>query len=152
QQMSYSAQIREKEARVRAAFDAPVQPIIPAKSTFRYRNKMEFTFSENRGGAKYLGLRIAQAGAYAFNVEECHLGPPWFAETVASVRTWWQESGLQAYYPPKDAGTLRYLTLRASMHTGQKMAVLNVSGRPEFAPTRARLDAFVRAVDPGMSV
>jgi len=153
QQIGYEAQLREKQRRVQTAFgSSEVQPIIPARTPFRYRNKMEFTFSENRAGAKYLGLRIAQAGAYAFNVEECHLCPEWFSEKLAAVRAWWENSGLQAYYPPKDAGTLRYLTLRAGMRTGQKMAILNVSGRPEFAPTRSQLDEFVRALGPDISV
>jgi 23S rRNA (uracil1939-C5)-methyltransferase len=153
QQMAYEAQLKEKEARIRSAFgpDAPLRPIIPAVSPFRYRNKMEFTFSENRAGTKYLGLMIAQAG-YVFNVEECHLGTSWFNEVLGKTRAWWEASGLQAYYPPKDQGTLRYLTLRQATRTGQKMAILNVSGRPEFAPTRVQLNAFVEAVGEGVSI
>lgn len=54
--------------------------------------------------------------------------------------------------PPKDTGTLRYLTLRDAVRTGQKMAVLNVSGRPEFAPTQSDLERFAKAFDEGVSV
>jgi 23S rRNA (uracil1939-C5)-methyltransferase len=149
--MAYAAQLRQKEERVRKAFKnlCPVSfgsPIIPCETPFRYRNKMEFSFSENRGGARYLGLMIAQAEPYVFNVSECHLCPSWFSAVLNSIRTWWETSGLKAYYPPADTGSLRYLTLRYGVRTEQKMAVLNVSGHPDFAPNRSQLDGYVSAV------
>jgi 23S rRNA (uracil1939-C5)-methyltransferase len=146
QQMAYPAQLKAKESRVKAAFERPCDPIIPSVSSFAYRNKMEFTFSENRAGQKYLGLMIAQAEPYVFNLTECHLTNPWFAEVLGSVRAWWESSGILAYFPPGDRGSLRYLTLREAMRTGQKMAILNVSGNPEYALTRAQLDAYTAAV------
>src|SRR3990167_2205382 len=97
QQMSYSAQLKEKELRVQKAFKRPTDPIIPCEKPFGYRNKMEFTFSENKAGQKYLGLMIAQAEPYVFNLTECHLANPWFAKVVNSVRTWWESSTIKAY-------------------------------------------------------
>lgn len=146
QQMSYEAQLKEKERRVKKAFGQDPNPIIACQNPFGYRNKMEFTFSENRAGQKYLGLMIAQAEPYVFNLTECHLTSSWFADTVSAARTWWESSSLKAYFPPKDNGSLRYLTLREAVRTQQKMAILNVSGNPEFALTRPDLDGFVRAV------
>ncbi len=148
QQMDYTAQLREKTQRVIEAFGSafPVQPIIAASDIFRYRNKMEFTFSENRGGTRYLGLMIAQAEPYVYNTEECHLCNQWFSDVLNAVREWWGSSGLKAYNPPKDEGTLRYITLREAVRTGQRMAILNVSGNADFAPTRESLNSFVEAV------
>lgn len=147
QQVRYETQLQEKQKRVEEAFDGhSVLPIMACDSPFGYRNKMEFSFSQNRGGDRYLGLMIAQAGPYVFNLSECLLGPSWFAKAVNAVRSWWESSALQAYFPPKDTGTLRYLTLREAFRTGQKMAILNISGRPEFAPSRADLDGFVAAI------
>jgi 23S rRNA (uracil1939-C5)-methyltransferase len=151
QQMDYFAQLKEKERRVAKAFgnNFPVDPILPCEKIFAYRNKMEFSFSQNRGGDRYLGLMIAQAEPYVFNVTECHLCSSWFTEALTAVRHWWSESKLQAYCPPLDTGTLRYLTLRESFRSGRKMAILNVSGRAEFAPSRADLDRFVAALQQG---
>jgi 23S rRNA (uracil1939-C5)-methyltransferase len=148
QQMDYPAQLREKMKRVREAFGTAVaiEPILPASQIFRYRNKMEFTFSENRGGMKYLGLMIAQAEPYVYNTEECHLCNRWFSDVLNATRTWWEKSGLKAYNPPKDEGTLRYITLREAIRTGQKMVILNVSGNAEFAPSRSSLDSFVETI------
>lgn len=155
QQMAYSAQLKEKEQRVKKAFEQDPDPIIPSPIAFHYRNKMEFTFSENRAGQKFLGLMIAQAEPYVFNLTECHLTNPWFGNVLSSVRSWWESSEIKAYYPPADVGSLRYLTLREGMRTGHKMAILNVSGNPEFALNRAQLDSFVQSVrvhDENMSV
>jgi 23S rRNA (uracil1939-C5)-methyltransferase len=147
QQMSYDAQLKQKQERVQKAFKGEaVSPIIASPKQFGYRNKMEFTFSENRGGQKYLGLMIAQAEPYVFNLTECHLTSGWFSEVLGAVRGWWEASGVKAYYPPADTGSLRYLTLREGIRTNQKMAVLNVSGNSEFALSRPQLDAFVEAV------
>lgn len=146
QQMAYEAQLKQKEERVRQAFNRVPDPIIPCATPFGYRNKMEFTFSENRAGQKFLGLMIAQAEPYVFNLTECHLANPWVAGALGAVRSWWESSDIKAYNPPYDTGSLRYLTLREGMRTGQKMAVLNVSGNSEFALTRAHLGGYVAAI------
>lgn len=148
QQMSYPAQLQQKQERVEKAFQKqiPVDPILPCDNPFGYRNKMEFSFSENRAGTRFLGLMIAQAEPYVFNVTECHLPSSWFTEVLAQVRHWWEQTAVKAYHPPVDTGSLRYLTLREGSRTGQKMVILNVSGNPEYALTRAQLDLFVQAV------
>lgn len=158
QAMAYEAQLRHKQERILDVFqgqigsDTTVLPSIPCETPWGYRNKMEFSFSENRAGAKYLGLMIAHAEPYVFNVEHCHIAPTWMSECLGRVRTWWEASGIQAYYPPKDSGSLRYLTLRESVRLGQKMAVLNVSGNPEFAPPKEQLEKFVEAVGDGVGI
>ena len=146
--MSYNAQLKEKMRRVEKAFGGrfPVDPILSCENPFGYRNKMEFTFSQNAAGARFLGLMIAQAEPYVFNLSECHLCPPWFAAAASSVRTWWEGSSLKAYYPPKDSGSLRYLTLREALRTRQKMAVLNVSGHPDFAPSPSDIEAYAESI------
>lgn len=148
QQLSYNAQLREKTARVEAAFGGafPVDPILPCDEPFGYRNKMEFTFSQNGAGERFLGLMIAQAEPYVFNLSECHLCPEWFAAALRSVQRWWEKTELKAYFPPKNSGTLRYLALREAIRTKQKMAVLNISGHPDFAPSRGDLEGFAEAI------
>lgn len=152
QQMSYDAQLRVKEERVRSAFQSPVSPILPSPRLFGYRNKMEFSFSENRAGAKFLGLMIAQAEPYVFNVETCHLCPPWFNAVLAEARVWWETSNFPTYNPRRGTEGLRYLTLRQAFRTEQKMVVLNISGHPD-APSipPEQIDAFVLAVQRALS-
>jgi 23S rRNA (uracil1939-C5)-methyltransferase len=148
QQMALQAQEKEKERRVEEAFGIAPRPILGAADPWRYRNKMEFTFSENRAGERFLGLMIAQAEPYVFHLHECHIAPASFALFLGKVRSWWHETGLPAYFPPDDRGTLRYLTLRAN-RKGDRLILLNVSGRPEFAPKQEHLDAFKALLSPG---
>src|SRR3954466_9818041 len=63
QVMRYPAQLRDKEAQVRDALerigrfeDPPVEPIVPAVSEWRYRNKLEYSFGEDESGELVLGF------------------------------------------------------------------------------------------------
>ncbi len=149
QQMAYVAQLKRKEALVADLFKRPVAPIIACENPFEYRNKMEFSFSENRAGQKFLGLMIAQAEPYVFNVERCHLCKGCFSDVLSATRSWWEQSGVLAYHPARDEGTLRYLTLREATRTGQKMIVLNIAGRSELSMEKMRehlYEGFLKAV------
>lgn len=111
---------------------------------------MEFSFSQNKAGDRFLGLILRQSRGKVFNLEECFIAPAGYAEILARVRTWWENSNLPAFHFRSGKGTLRTFTLRG---TRQKMAILTVSGNPEFAPSETHLKQFVEALgDPSMSV
>ena len=109
QALAYEAQVSEKEKVVKNLFPQAA-PMIRCDAPWRYRNKMEFSFSEDRQGNRYLGLMMARGRV--IDLEECHLCPEEFSETLDQVRKWWITSGLRAYHPPSNRGTLRTLTLR----------------------------------------
>lgn len=102
-----------------------MEKVLPCEPSWRYRNKMEFSFSQARSGEKFLGLMKSRGKVE--NLTECHLTHPWFVEALCSVRAWWLDNSLTAYHPPINQGHLRTLTLREGTHTGEKMAVLTVS-------------------------
>lgn len=152
QHLDYEAQLREKQTFIEKTFAPLLQassvtlhPIIPCKGFWQYRNKMEFSFSQNLAKDPFLGLMIAGARSKVLNLEECHLTAPWFIKVLSSVREFWKESGLSAYHM-SDRGSLRTLTLREGKKTQDKMAMLTVSGNPAYSLTRKQLDAFVQAV------
>ncbi len=158
QHTSYEDQLQSKEDFVRQCF-APILteqvdicPIVPCAEPWHYRNKMEYSFSSDAAGEKYLGLVIDSSKGKVFNMSECHLTNPWFVDALKSVKQWWSESGLDAYHPYRDTGSLRTLTLREGRRTGDRMAILTVSGNPEYALTKKHLEslvAFLRdAVEP----
>lgn len=153
QQMDYAEQLKEKQRRIEALFSsflekdgALLHPILPCSTPWHYRNKMEYSFSQNREGEKFLGLVLADTKGRVFNLEECHLTNVWFPKTLAAVRAWWLATDLQAYHLHKNIGSLRTLTLREGAKTGDKMALLTVSGNPDFRLTKSQLDGFVEAV------
>ncbi len=147
QQIDYAEQLQRKQESVKKLFNpAILHEILPCPDPWRYRNKMEYSFSQNKAGEHFLGLMIAKSRGHVFNLEECYLTAPWFAQVLGSVRTWWKNSGLKAYHPYSNTGSLRTLTLREGRRTGDKMAILTVSGQPEFALNRAQLSGYVQAI------
>jgi 23S rRNA (uracil1939-C5)-methyltransferase len=150
QQMDYAAQLSHKESELHAAFSplfsGKICPIIPASSPWMYRNKMEYTFSQDREKNRFLGLMKVHTKGRVEPITECYLAPEWFISLLAEVRLWWEESNLLAFHLHNNTGSLRTLTLREGKKTGQKMVILTVSGCAEYALHRKHLDAFVTCV------
>ena len=147
QHMPYKAQAAFKEEKIKKLFSQYVPfilPLIEAHSEWNYRNKMQWSFSQDLEGNTFLGLVLHAARGRVCNITECHLVPSWMVELVAKVREWWVDSSLTAYYPPKNSGTLQALTCREGSGAGDRVVILTVSGSPEFAIKRRQLDSFVQ--------
>ncbi len=151
QQMDYAAQLQEKQHRVKALFspllspEVECMPILACADPWRYRNKMEFSFSQNRAGEKFLGLIIAGSKGHVLNLTECHLVSEWYIQLLGNIRAWWESSGLGAYRM-NDTGTLRTLIVREGKRTGDKLVMLTVSGNPAYAIHQPQLKSFLAAV------
>lgn len=152
QNLSYLDQLDFKEKHIRKCFGTLIhekvdfRPIIPCNPKWRYRNKMEFTFSSDKSGNRYLGLIMDSSRGKVMNLTECHLVNPWFMGVLSSVRNWWEESGLTAYHLPSDRGSLRTLIVREGKRTGDRLVMITVSGNPEFSLNKQQLEEFVRVV------
>ena len=154
QHVPYEAQLEEKRDRVKHHYgdlwdSIQTFPIIPCDPPWNYRNKMEFSFSSDAAGTRYLGLMMEGGKGRVFHLTECHLCSPWFVETLKAVREWWNQSTLDAYHPYRNTGALRTLTLREGIRTGDKMVILTVSGNPDYALIKEQVQSFVQAVDFG---
>lgn len=146
QQQSYEQQLHQKEKWVRQCFDSHkgnIDSIVPCDPPWHYRNKMEFSFNSNAAKEKFLGLVIGGSRGKVVNLSECHLVQPWFTQAITAVRGWWEDSGLEAYHPHRNTGTLRTLTLREGQRTGDRMVVLTVSGDLIPSVPQELLDKFV---------
>jgi 23S rRNA (uracil1939-C5)-methyltransferase len=128
------------------AHQPDVRPILGAEDPFRYRNKMEFSFSENKAGEKFLGLMLAGARGRVLALKECHLVSDWFTEILTAVTKWWEKAALSAYHHNSDTGHLRTLTLREAKKGKGRMVMLTVSGNPTFALKKSQIQSFVSAI------
>src|SRR5579885_3729300 len=78
QDVDYPAQLIAKEKWVLGLFQAAItpstelHPILPCQDPWRYRNKMEFSFSQDKKGTRYLGLMLKGGRGKVFNLEQCH--------------------------------------------------------------------------------
>jgi len=146
QQKSYAAQLQTKQTRLEELFPIKPLPMIPCEHPWHYRNKMEFSFSQNKKGERFLGLIIARSRGHVLNLEECHLTSSWFTDVLKATHAWWEKNGLLAYHAHSDTGTLRTLTLREGKRTGDKMVFLTISGNHNYFISRAQLNTFEEAV------
>jgi 23S rRNA (uracil1939-C5)-methyltransferase len=148
QQMLYQKQLLIKQNKIDDLFIEDhecIQKIIPSPQKWHYRNKMEFSFSQDRLGNAYLGLIIAGSRGKAFNIKQCEIAAPVFLSIVAQVKKWWIASGLQAYHPSSDRGSLRTLTIRVG-RSQKIMVFLTVSGNPYYALNRQHIQNFKKSV------
>lgn len=149
QHTPYEIQLKDKEQFVRDCFHSLItaevvfKEIIPSPEPWHYRNKMEYSFSGDAAGKKYLGLVIDGSRGKVLNLTECHLTHSWFVDALKTVRAWWHSSDLQAYHMHRNTGSLRTLTLREGKRTGDRMVILTVSGNEEFALQKSHIESFV---------
>lgn len=151
QQMDYAAQLKTKEEMVRTSFGSLLEgatflPIIGCSDPWRYRNKMEYSFSQTSAGKRYLGLILAGGGGRVLNLEECHLTSQWSVGVLKSVREWWLATDLAAYHHFRDTGALRTLTVREALQGRGKLVMLTVSGNPEYALKKEEIQKFSESV------
>ncbi|NGX59462.1 MAG: 23S rRNA (uracil-C(5))-methyltransferase RlmCD [Chlamydiae bacterium] len=151
QHWDYPFQLKHKMEIVKKEFhelieehQPEIRPILECDDPWRYRNKMEFSFSENREGEKFLGLMMAGARGKVLSLKECHLTSEWFADVVRTAQAFWEQSDLRAYHHRTDRGHLRTLTVREAKQGKGKMVMLTVSGNPDFALKKSQIAQFVK--------
>ena len=143
QQMDYGAQLKYKEKEVTqnllriGKVELPsVDPILGAPEIYYYRNKMEFSFSNNRWletqeisegkeveSRNALGLHIPGMWDKVLDLKECHLMAPPAEAIRLGIRAYAEKHGLAFFDPRKQEGFLRTLMIRNTIK-GEVMVVL----------------------------
>jgi 23S rRNA (uracil1939-C5)-methyltransferase len=144
QVLPYERQLEEKERQVRDALcrlgrftDPPVEPIVPALETFRYRNNVEYSFGSAESGDLTLGFHRAGRWDVIDDVREDILASERVDTVREAVREWCSQQGLTVYDRRAHEGYLRNLVVREGRRTGQLQARLVTTKGPfptdEFA-------------------
>jgi 23S rRNA (uracil1939-C5)-methyltransferase len=130
QDLAYEAQLEAKSGQIRDAFtrlgglpDAPLEEIVPAKSIFHYRNKLEYSFTQDEDGPT-LGFHRAGRWDEVLEIEQCWLTTDLGNAIRNAVRDWAREERLEAYDQEKQTGYLRHLVYREGRNTGQVLVQL----------------------------
>ena len=130
QVLPYERQLEEKERQVADALtrlggfeDPPVEPIVPAVSQWRYRNKVEYSF----GPELELGFHRAGRWDLIDEVTEDVLASERVDELRRAAASWVREEGLSAYDREDHSGLLRNLVVREGRRTGELQARLVTS-------------------------
>ncbi|MGI8421608.1 MAG: 23S rRNA (uracil(1939)-C(5))-methyltransferase RlmD [Gaiellaceae bacterium] len=140
QDLAYEAQLEAKAAQVRDSLvrlggiaDPPVEPIVPAKEIFGYRNKLEYSFTQLEEGPA-LGFHRAGRWDEVLEIEKCWLTTDLGNAIRNAVRDWAREEGLVGYDQAEGKGYLRHLVVREGRNTGQVLVQLVTYKGEKFDP------------------
>ncbi len=155
QHIGYGEELRVKAQRVRDALDRiaglpdlPLEPILPAPSPERYRNKCQLPVGLDREGHLTLGFYAVHSHRIV-DTAACLLQPEVFDRAAAAFRAWHAESGETVYDEEKHVGALRHLFLRVGETSGE-VTVCVVANAKQLRE-EARLIALMREDVPGLA-
>ena len=137
QDIPYPEQLRIKQGMVREALHTQglevgeFRTIMAGEAALCYRNKMEFSFGQDREGRLQLGMHVRGRFNRLFNIEHCHLQSGLSNQIVQRVRHLATEAGLSPYNLKTHIGLLRFLVVRQSKQGGEIMVSLVVSQYPD---------------------
>ncbi len=125
QGLPYEQQLEEKAAQVDEALTRlggldgfESEPIVPAVSQWRYRNKLEYSFGDRDGDA-VLGFHRRGSWREVVDVDDCHLASEANNAARNAVRDWARTEGLPPYDSEDEHGVLRNLIVREGTRTRQ---------------------------------
>jgi len=144
QQLDYNEQVAQKKQQIENIFQRQagikgfqLDAVVPAINPFNYRNKMEFTFSNNRWvlpeepeGVNRdfaLGMHIPKRWDKILNIDECHLMPEIGTKILKKTQVLAKELELKPYDQKTHNGFLRYLSLRFGHFTNEVLVNLVTS-------------------------
>lgn len=130
QDIPYKEQLQRKEDRIKELISTHnitthLKPINNYSEWF-YRNKMEFTFSEN--GQIVCGLHSKKHKRQVVDIQECLLFSPDIDKILSAIKDFAKEKGLTTYNKYSHEGFLRHLIIRQTKMTNQTMVGIVTSG------------------------
>lgn len=157
QALDYDAQLRTKQEHVEDALSriggldsSIVRPIVPAVAQFGYRNKIEYTFTQDEDGLVAAGFHAAGRWDTVIGVNPCLLADE-VGQTVQRVVVDWANAcGVEAYREDEEGfrGVLRQLVVRQGRATGQVLVHLVTTD--EELPRASELVDDLRSLVPGV--
>ncbi len=126
--VSYDAELRYKEQRVKDAFarlaglSPTFHPILPSPAENGYRNKAQYPVTGD-SIAPVIGF-FAPRSHRVIEQRRCALQPTVFGDILDAVADWMAQSGAQPYDEVNKTGLVRHIYLRQAAKTDQVMVCL----------------------------
>ena len=157
QNFDYNQQAKEKHKQVKDTLEhiggfksLKVNPISKAKEQFNYRNKMEFTFSNNPWFEKYnpkekgsfcIGLHPKGRFDKTIDIQSCEIQSKVANQIINNVRDTSIKSKLIPYDIKKHTGFLRQLVIRSADYNNETMVIIVTSKKDH-----AKLSPIVKSL------
>ena len=143
QNLEYGQQLKQKGNQVKDTLShignlksLKIKPIIEAKEHFKYRNKMEFTFSSNQWFEKHnpkekkklcLGLHPKGRWDKTIDLESCQIQSDIANKIMTITRNVALKNKLVPYDIKKHTGFLRQLVIRSADYNNETMVIIVTS-------------------------
>ena len=125
QVLSYERQLEVKQAQVDEALRRigkldgfALEPIVPAVSQWRYRNKLEYSFGADAAGALVCGFHAPGRWDEIVAMDDCMLASEPANAAREQIVQWCREQGLTPFDRRSGEGFLRNLVVREGRRTG----------------------------------
>jgi 23S rRNA (uracil1939-C5)-methyltransferase len=149
QVLPYERQLEVKQTQVADALRRighldgfELEPIVPAGETWRYRNKLEYSFGTGPGGRLVCGFHAPGRWDEILDISDCKLASQVGNAARDRIVQWCRQHGLTAYDRRSGEGFLRNLVIREGRRTGQLQARLVTS------PGELDREALAAAAEP----
>jgi 23S rRNA (uracil1939-C5)-methyltransferase len=158
QRLPYEAQLPIKEAMVRDAIvriggieSPPMHPIVGADQSTHYRNKVEYTFSQDPETAVVTsGYHRPGAWDEIVPIDQCLIADERGTVAKRIVDAWANRHGLAVYDREEGTGLLRVLVIRVGHATGEVQVQLVTGPVKNALPRQAELVDDLEAAVPGL--
>lgn len=134
---SYEAQLNEKNEHIRGLLEdacremPEYEGIIESPIVFGYRNKMEYSFGdEKKDGPLTLGLHKKRSFYDVIDVDCCKLVHEDFNQIVKATKSYFDDLGLTYKDKRSHLGFLRHLIIRRAVNTGEMLVDLVTTSQP----------------------
>jgi 23S rRNA (uracil-5-)-methyltransferase RumA len=108
----------------------PLEMCMPSPESWEYRNKMEFSFGDERkDGPLSLGLHKRGSFYDILPVPECQIVDADLRMILKETLAFFQEKGLSFYHKMSHQGVLRHLLVRKAKKTGEMLIALVTSSQ-----------------------
>lgn len=147
--------VRDALRPLAGAAEITVHPLVPSPDTWRYRNKMEFTFARWPNGQLVAGFHKPENWREILDVEHCWLAPESMERLLRAAVAEGERQQASAWDPRIHQGTLRQLVLRHSVTENAILAMLLTGDRnidfAAFAKALMRAEPALRGVAWGLN-
>ncbi|WP_432629674.1 23S rRNA (uracil(1939)-C(5))-methyltransferase RlmD [Brotaphodocola sp.] len=156
QNMSYEAQLRFKENKIRnnlqrigGLTEIPMEPIIGMEEPWRYRNKAQFPFGRDKNGRIITGFYAGRTHQI-IESEDCLLGVEENRKILDCIRTHMEEYHIAPYDETAHTGLVRHVLIRKGFRTGEMMVCLVLNGKVKKFTAIDQLVEKLRTLYPNM--
>lgn len=139
--LPYEEQLRIKEQQVRQLLDGVMnrqeeawewEGIKGSPVAYGYRNKMEFSFGDERkDGPLALGMHKRGSFYDVVTVDDCRIVDEDYRLILQTVLAYFSEKGIPYYHKLRQEGYLRHLLVRKASRTGEILLALVTTSRCE---------------------